>query len=391
MAVPKPACRVKLARAAGTGGRSLFHDERRAAPAISVLLVEDDAPTLWRLQDALTKAGYQVRAAATLAEARACLAQGTPKVLLTDLQLPDGHGIDLIRETRRRFPDTEIMVISILGDEESVISAITVGATGYLLKDAFPTDIAATVRDLVAGHSPISASIARFIVRRTQSTRRTAARPAAQHRQTDAARDRHPLGHRQGFQLRRDRRPSRPVAADRARPHQEHLSQARSAYPRRSGVRGGAAGPDPAVNEDAATNALPGEVRRRLQVSRLLQYVLLQVLIAVACGFVLRQPLPAPPENYAVTEFRLREGGRENGSERAVTLPHFASALACRRSAGLRRPILPGRPKMRRAPGRSICRASPTPPRSRSTASWCWTQGAIPSPTGPTAPRRKSR
>ena len=46
--------------------------------------------------------------------------------------------------------------------------AITVGATGYLLKDAFPTDIAATVRDLVNGHSPISASIARFIVRRTQ-------------------------------------------------------------------------------------------------------------------------------------------------------------------------------------------------------------------------------
>ena len=47
--------------------------------------------------------------------------------------------------------------------------AWTVGATGYLLKDAFPTDIAATVRELVAGHSPISASIARFIVRRTQN------------------------------------------------------------------------------------------------------------------------------------------------------------------------------------------------------------------------------
>src|SRR3954463_5633014 len=138
------------------------------AGAITGAVVEDDAPTLWRLQDALAKAGYQVRAAGTLTEARACLAQGAPKVLLTDLQLPDGHGVDLIRETRQRFPDTEIMVISILGDEESVISAITVGATGYLLKDAFPTDIAATVRDLVAGHSPISASIARFIVRRTQ-------------------------------------------------------------------------------------------------------------------------------------------------------------------------------------------------------------------------------
>jgi len=137
---------------------------------ISILLVEDDPPTNWRLKDALEQAGFDVAAAMTLAEARASLETRKPRVLLTDLQLPDGHGIELIRETRAQLPDTEIMVISILGDEESVISAITVGATGYILKDAFPTDIAATVRELVAGHSPISASIARFIVRRTQSS-----------------------------------------------------------------------------------------------------------------------------------------------------------------------------------------------------------------------------
>ena len=144
--------------------------EQVPAQQITVLLVEDDPPTLWRLQDALDKAGFDVAAAATLAEARASLVARTPRVLLTDLQLPDGHGVDLIRETRARLPDTEIMVISALGDEQTVISAITVGATGYILKDAFPSDIAATVRDLVAGHSPISASIARFIVRRTQNT-----------------------------------------------------------------------------------------------------------------------------------------------------------------------------------------------------------------------------
>ena len=145
--------------------------DNRPEVAISVLLVEDDAPTRWRLHDALAAASFEVTSAATLAEARAALTvsdRPAPKVLLTDLQLPDGHGTELIREVRQRFPETEIMVISILGDEESVISAITVGATGYLLKDAFPTDIAATVRDLFAGHSPISASIARFIVRRTQ-------------------------------------------------------------------------------------------------------------------------------------------------------------------------------------------------------------------------------
>jgi DNA-binding response OmpR family regulator len=69
---------------------TLLNDER-PSQAITILLVEDDAPTSWRLQDALARAGFQVTAAATLAEARACLARSSPKVLLTDLQLPDGH------------------------------------------------------------------------------------------------------------------------------------------------------------------------------------------------------------------------------------------------------------------------------------------------------------
>ena len=141
-----------------------------SAQDITILLVEDDPPTCMRLRDALANAGFQVTAAMTLGEGRASLSKAAPRVLLTDLQLPDGHGLELIRETRQRFPDTEIMVVSALGDEQTVIAAITVGATGYILKDAFPADIAATVRELVAGHSPISASIARFIVRRTQAS-----------------------------------------------------------------------------------------------------------------------------------------------------------------------------------------------------------------------------
>lgn len=142
--------------------------ERTGEP-ISVLILEDDAPTRWRIADALSHHGeFDVAEAGTLAEARQRLAASDPDVLLTDLQLPDGNGMELIREVRQRNRTTEIMVISILGDEQSVISAILLGANGYLLKDAFPTDIADTVRDLLRGHSPISASIARFIVRRTQ-------------------------------------------------------------------------------------------------------------------------------------------------------------------------------------------------------------------------------
>src|SRR5215475_5996284 len=94
--------------------------EQTSAQDITILLVEDDPPTLWRLQDALVKAGFDVAAAATLGEARTSLAGRIPRVLLTDLQLPDGHGIELIRETRARHPATEIMVISALGDEETV-------------------------------------------------------------------------------------------------------------------------------------------------------------------------------------------------------------------------------------------------------------------------------
>ncbi|NKN39493.1 response regulator transcription factor [Agrobacterium sp. a22-2] len=151
------------------------HQDREAETKITILVVEDDAPIRWRVCDALRQAPeFVVSEAATLAEARSLLNDNPNRVLLTDIRLPDGTGIDLIREVRRKQPETEIMVISILGDEESVLSAIMVGANGYLLKDAFPADIVETVRDLVRGHSPISASIARFIVKRTQAAPQSA-------------------------------------------------------------------------------------------------------------------------------------------------------------------------------------------------------------------------
>jgi signal transduction histidine kinase len=71
---------------------------------------------------------------------------------------------------------------------------------------------------------------------------------------------------------------------------------------------------------DDAQPDLPGRERRRLQTSRLVQYLLLQALIVAACIFALRQSLPEPPAEYQVTAFRLSE----SGTERAVTLPYFS-------------------------------------------------------------------
>lgn len=135
--------------------------------AIPVVLVEDDPPTRAFLAASLAAGPGVVllAAAGSLAEARAAIERHRPAVLITDLRLPDGHGRDLIREVRRCAPETEIMVISVLGDEATVMEALRAGASGYILKDARPVDLVAAVRDLVEGRSPISASIARHIIR----------------------------------------------------------------------------------------------------------------------------------------------------------------------------------------------------------------------------------
>lgn len=147
--------------------------ESGAMPAVRrvrVMLVEDDAPIRERMAAILGNAdGLElVGVAETLQQARSLCAERVPAVLVTDLKLPDGSGLDLIRETRRLYPAMDIMVVSALGDERNVLAAIEAGAAGYILKDSRPVDLVGSVLDLVAGLSPISTSIARTIVRRVQ-------------------------------------------------------------------------------------------------------------------------------------------------------------------------------------------------------------------------------
>lgn len=135
--------------------------------ATTVMLVEDDPAFLARFC-AIVAAAPELRllgAVGDLASARQLLAGTPPDVLLTDLGLPDGSGIDLIRETAARHPATDIMVISVFGDEEHVVASIEAGATGYVLKDSLPDEFVALIRELRAGGSPISPLIARKLLR----------------------------------------------------------------------------------------------------------------------------------------------------------------------------------------------------------------------------------
>lgn len=136
--------------------------------ATTVMLVEDDPAFLARFCG-IVAAAPELRlmaAVSDLAAARQLLATQAPDVLLTDLGLPDGSGIDLIRETARAHPATDIMVISVFGDEEHVVASIEAGATGYVLKDSLPDEFVELIRQLRAGGSPISPMIARQLLRR---------------------------------------------------------------------------------------------------------------------------------------------------------------------------------------------------------------------------------
>lgn len=141
-----------------------------------VLVVEDDPQTREFFSGSVSRCA-ELRLAAsvgTVAEAKAWLDDNanTVDVLLTDLGLPDGSGLEVIRHARRLNPACEPLVISMFGDEDNVLASIEAGALGYIHKDSTPDDIAQTILDMRAGASPISPMIARRVLSKYQSDRR---------------------------------------------------------------------------------------------------------------------------------------------------------------------------------------------------------------------------
>lgn len=102
--------------------------------------------------------------ASTRAQGLCLLDQAPADVLLVDLGLPDGSGIDVVRAAHRQWPACNIMVSTTFGDEAHVMQALEAGAVGYLLKDSEPERMVDEIRNLHAGGSPISPLIARQIL-----------------------------------------------------------------------------------------------------------------------------------------------------------------------------------------------------------------------------------
>lgn len=143
--------------------------------AIQIAILEDDALLRDRYQELIgsTSDMHVLWTCATLAEAiqrlSAASSDPSPDVLLLDIGLPDGTGISAVHVARQYHPGCEVMVVSIFGDEVNVVSAIEAGASGYLLKDALQDTFTNTIRELRAGGSPISPSIARILLQRARA------------------------------------------------------------------------------------------------------------------------------------------------------------------------------------------------------------------------------
>ena len=109
--------------------------QRRPRGELIPVLVVDDEPDIRELIDlTLNRMGLAAHCAGSVGEALAALAQGDFKLCLTDMRLPDGEGLDIVRHIAERHPQLPVAVITAFGSAENAVAALKAGAFDYLSK-----------------------------------------------------------------------------------------------------------------------------------------------------------------------------------------------------------------------------------------------------------------
>lgn len=124
---------------------------------IRILLVDDSELVRRGIKSVLTAqsdpAMHVVGEAGTVAEAVSACAQHKPDIVLLDIRLPDGSGLDACRQILQRQPETRIIVLTSYSNDNFVYEAVTCGAQGYLMKEIDPSGLVQAVQDVAAGRS----------------------------------------------------------------------------------------------------------------------------------------------------------------------------------------------------------------------------------------------
>ncbi|HEY7202389.1 MAG TPA: response regulator transcription factor [Candidatus Dormibacteraeota bacterium] len=144
--------------------------------AVRVLLVDDHLVVrqglraFLQLQPDIEVVGEAAGGAAAVEAAAA----GRPDVVLMDLVMPEGDGVEAIRELAAAVPGARVLVLSSFADDERVFAAMQAGAAGYLLKDVEPDALAGAIRDVHRGRPALHPDVAARLMRRV-------AEPAPEH------------------------------------------------------------------------------------------------------------------------------------------------------------------------------------------------------------------
>jgi DNA-binding NarL/FixJ family response regulator len=135
------------------------------------LLVVDDHEVVRQGLVALLdrRPGFQVVAeAGTVEEAIAQARLHQPDIVVMDVRLPDGSGVEACREIRAELPETRVIMLTSVPDDEAVLSAIVAGASGYLLKQIRARDLVAALEAVGRGESLLDPAVTERVLERVR-------------------------------------------------------------------------------------------------------------------------------------------------------------------------------------------------------------------------------
>jgi two-component system, NarL family, response regulator DevR len=139
-------------------------------PALRILVVDDHEVVRQGIVSLLDHHdGFQVVAqAATAAEAIAAAGTYRPDVIVMDIRLPDGSGVEATREIRAQHPETRVIMLTSYPDDEAVFASIVAGASGYLLKQVRGRDLVAALEAVGRGGSLLDPAVTEQVLDRVR-------------------------------------------------------------------------------------------------------------------------------------------------------------------------------------------------------------------------------
>lgn len=137
---------------------------------LRLLVVDDHEVVRQGLASLLDRReAFQVVAeAATVVEALEMARKYEPNIVIMDVRLPDGSGIEACREIRAELPTTKVVILTSYPDEEAVLSAIIAGASGYLLKQIRARDLVAALEAVGRGESLLDPAVTEKVLERVR-------------------------------------------------------------------------------------------------------------------------------------------------------------------------------------------------------------------------------